>query len=469
MIPFASHVEGRIASAPSDTLTATAAGSFLASMRSHEYADVTKDSLRMWIVDMTLNDLKTSTRKKYFGRIYSMYRDWKSVPGDDPFVAVRKAVDFDFRCSSREAGENLELIERLLHRPKDSYAKQYVNLFLYLFYNPAATMVDVTNLRFDDFGIDCPQIDEIIEEQKEINRRSAGVFALGRGRKREPQIIRETLDELKSVAGMVGMRFGGTFSRDSITAIWIAAAIKAGVTVADIRAVIPSVPSEYSSLGLVPVVSLSDSRKREIIRKVADSVNDRPAEWFVMKMRAGQSPDSVKDCIRITTDGLIDTMMFYYPIHKELKRNAKGKAVKKDVPYIPGVLFFKVGRNKVSLLMNRIGDVAWCYKYSNSAGSSYCTVSRNEMKAFQRSIGEFTPDIEMTLEVREEPLAEGTVVRINGGGRMVGQEAMIESVRNVNGTRTYTLSLTNYLQARWTVKDVEEIYIDAVASDDTTD
>lgn len=462
MVPFIDHITQTASAHPSDTLTATAVGSFVNSMQTHGYNEVKKDALRMWIVDMALDGLKTSTRKKYFSRIYTIYREWKTSAGENPFTAAKEAADFDFQCGSKEASMNLELVDRLLYRPKDSYAKEYVNLFLYLFYNPMATINDVINMKFDDYDVDCPQIDEIIDEQKEISNRKTNVFGLGRGRKREPQIRRETLEELQAVAGLVGIRFSASFSRNSITALWIAAALKAGIPVADIRAVISSVPSEYSSLCLVPVLPLSDARKRDIIRKVADSVNNKPMQWFVMKMRPRQNPDTVKERIKMTTESLLDKMLFYYPTHKVLQQNNKGKTVKREVPYVPGVLFFKISRNMVPLLMHRIGEVAWCLKYTNTTGSKYCTISRNEMKAFQRCVGEFSADIQMELEVRDVPLEKGTVVKINGGGRMVGEEAVIQSVRNINGTRTYTLSLTSYLQAKWTVKDMEEIYIDPV-------
>ncbi len=465
MNSFIDHIQEKALENPSDTLTATAVGSFLTSLRSHAYMEVTKDSVRMWIVDMAIDGLKVSTRKKYFSRIYTIYREWKCTAGEDPFEAAKEAADFDFQCGSKEANMNLELVDRLLYRPKGAYAKEYINLFLYLFYNPMATMSDVINMKFDDYDVDCPQIDEIIDEQKEISHRKTNVFGLGRGRKREPQILKDTMDELKSIANMSGMKFDGAFSRNSITSLWIAAALKAGISIAYIRAVISSIPTEYSSLCLVPVVSCSEAQKRDIIRQVADSVNNKPQQWFVMKMRSGQTPDTVKDKIKVTTEGILDKMLFYYPTHKVIQQNNKGKAVKREVPFVPGVLFFKISRNLVPLLMNRIGEVAWCFKYSNTAGSKYCTISRNEMKTFQRCIGEFTPDVEMELEVRETPLEKGTIVKISGGGRMIGEEAVIKSVRNINGTRTYTLSLTNYLQAKWTVNDMEEIYIDPISHD----
>lgn len=461
-----------------DALTVAAAGTLAESMQSHGYAAVSADALVMWLADMAADGLKLSTRKKYFSRLHSIYREWKTTPGADPFEGAKEAVDADFNFHNEDTYSNLRKLQSLLSYPgdtdkgsvkgsdkgsdKDHHRKETINLFLYLFYNPAVTLAEALSLKFDDVNAVTPQAEEIIDNQKESRGKATVVFGLGRGRKKESQIAKEALAALADVAREAGMRIAEPFTRQSITALWIAAALKAGVTMADIRAIVAEAPAEYPALALLPAADQPDSRKRKTLRKVADAVNNKPRQWFVMKMRPGQTPDTVKNMIAMTTEGILDTMLFYYPTRKVLRQVGKGKPVKKELPYIPGVLFFKVQRNVVPMLMNRIGEVAWCYKYTNRAGSEYCTISRSEMKIFQRCIGEFTPDVEMELAVMESPMKKGTHVRINGGGRMMGMEGVIESVRNVNGTRTYTLSLTDHLQARWTVKDMEEIYIEKV-------
>lgn len=96
MDSFISHVENRVNAEMSDRLTANAAVSFLNSMRSHSLEEVSQDSLRMWLVDMTMNNLKKSTRKKYFSRIHTLFREWRRGIADDPFEAVQEDVNLDF-------------------------------------------------------------------------------------------------------------------------------------------------------------------------------------------------------------------------------------------------------------------------------------------------------------------------------------------------------------------------------------
>ena len=64
MDSFINHVENRTNAELSERLTVNAVVSFLNSMRQHRIEEVKEDSLRMWFVDMTLNGLRKSTRKK---------------------------------------------------------------------------------------------------------------------------------------------------------------------------------------------------------------------------------------------------------------------------------------------------------------------------------------------------------------------------------------------------------------------
>ena len=87
------------------------------------------------------------------------------------------------------------------------------------------------------------------------------------------------------------------------------------------------------------------------------------------------------------------------------------------------------------------------------------------MKTFQRHIGQFTPDIRMEFMTREQPLAKGSEVVIRGGGFMESHIGVIESVKNADGTRTYTLTLSEKEYATWTVSDIDEAFIEPLERD----
>lgn len=454
MNDFVAHAQGLVADKDVDSLTASAVGSFVASV-SNCREPLKEESVRAWIADMILGGMRSSTRRKYFSRVHTIYSLWKTEAGTDPFLAVRDDLNFDFDAALSEASRNLEAVHRLLSNP-ESTGSEYVALFLYLLYNVTATVSDAVNLKFEDVTADCPQIDNLIDSLQRSSRRAAYVFPTVHSRPRE---LNPAVDAALQRYGLI---FSGGFSRDRVTELWIAAAIKAGVSLQDVRSMLPNVPSGFKSLEIIPAIPLTDRCRAALIRRVADTVNVRISQWFVMRLRQGHTPDDIQKRIRLTEPDIYETMHFYYPTHKAMRQGAGKKMASVDVPYMPGILFFKMPSRTVPKLFSRIGDVAWCYKHTKSSSGGYCTISRSEMMAFQRHIGEFTPDIQMDLRVSENPIEAGTVVRISGGGRMVGATAVVESVRNANGSRTYSLRLTDYLEARWTVDDVAEVFIEKV-------
>lgn len=482
MAGFIPYVENKLKSADHDSLTAMAAKSLLSSIKEdsslpgdagQEDSSLTGDApqedsrhsddaipslLTLWIFRMAWLGLSPSTRKRYFGKIHSLYKEWKSGAGDDPFLPLKGLAEAPFSLPSDDIADNLRILRPLFNIAPDAPEAIPVHLFLYLLLDPSISPSQAINLKFDSPTPDCPQIDDIIDARRKVAGRAKYIFPLSQGKKRDTQILRKLLTPMREALASAGLSFPSAFSRDSITEIWIAAALKNGISPTEVRSIVASLPTSLSLLSTLPAVTIPEERKTEILRKVADSICDNASQWFVMKMRAGQTPESIKERIAENAPEIFPLLEFFYPTHKVAKKSPKGKIIHKETPILPGILFFKAPRNKVALLMSRIGDAAWCYKWVNAAGSDYCSISRSEMLAFQKHIGSFTDDIRMEIEVSARAFAKGDAVKISGG-RMEGHEAIVESSDSRNGTRTYTLRLTNFLLAKWTVSDVEEFYL----------
>lgn len=69
----------------------------------------------------------------------------------------------------------------------------------------------------------------------------------------------------------------------------------------------------------------------------------------------------------------------------------------------------------------------------------------------------------MEIVTLDTPLAVNQQVRIDGYGALDNQLGVIRSIHNSNGTRTYTLALSGKEFATWTVKDIEEIYLQPIS------
>lgn len=462
MAGFLEYVISSNFSESSNTLTAQAVKSFLKSLQTHGFEEVSKEALEMWIVDMTLDNFKKSTRQRYFRKMSNLYREWQQDLAENPFEATREIAEMDFESGYSEASDNLNHLNSLLERERKCIDREITDVFLYLLYNIGASIDDVVALKKDDELADNPQTHDLIDEvRKEAGNRKY-MFGLDRNNKRPAQVKRELISSLHRLLIQAGMTFRNGFSRDSISAMWMAAAIKSGMGFEEIRGMIKRVPVGFDSFRLIKPIEMNDRQRTRLLNRVADYLNAKATRWFVMKMRSGQNPDDIKGRLKITDRETFGSMIFFYPTHKVAQRNAKGKLEKKEVPYLSSILFFKVRSDKVASIMHHIGDLAWCYKETNAPGSPYCTISHQEMKDFQKHIGQFSPDIKMELVTLDEPLKVGTKVFINGGGTMEGYVGKIQSVKNVDGTRTYTLALSANEYATWTVNDIEEIFIEPV-------
>lgn len=461
MATFLEYVENRIESAPNDRFMAYAGASFLKSSASHFATDLSVSALRAWTIDMLVGGLKKNTRRRYFSRIHTLYQAWRSGAGPDPFDEVREIVECGTDGCIAKAKANLALVKRMLRTAPQASDFENIAIFLYLLYNVEATLADVIALTFDSPAPDISQLSDLIDPMSRSCRKRY-VFGLGQGKRREPQIAGSMLRAVHESLTKRGIDFGESFSRESVTALWITAAMKLGIAPGEIRSMLRRLPDEYAYLRYVDPATLTPRRRSGIMQRVADSINDRSGKWFIMRLRAGRTPDDIKQCIADNFATLHRDITFYYPTRTVVRLDRRGRKHRDTEPYLPGILFFRMRCDKVATLFSRIGDMAWCYRTSAIPGSPYCTIPPSEMKKFQMHIGKFTPDIRMELVSRTEALPAGSAVRINGGGRMEGYIGVIDSVRNADGTRTYTLLLSDSDVARWTVEDIDEIYVQPV-------
>lgn len=434
--------------------------SFLASMRGSGCGEVSEETLNRWMVDLLLKGSKYSTCRRYLGTLHAVYKAWRPDDGgeDDPFLAVKKGLAAVCAHIDREAVANLALLPRLLKKSGAAADRQTIDIILYLFYDVRATLADVVELTYGATATDCPQIEEIVERSKTAPN-AKYVFALRQGKRRPQQIVRELLAEMHATLGRIGMNFNGSFSRESLTAMWIAAAAACGIPVAEIRAVAGTLPPAYAFLALIRPQQLDRSRVSGIINRVADAVDDHAIRWFVMKLRTGRRPKDIRSLLKQQDEKLLKEIAFYYPTRKTVRKE-QGRLVSEEIPYLPDLLFFRLRSDRVRRLFGVIGEAAWCFRTTNRPDSPYSWISRREMAEFQRYVGEFTPDVELEIVSRRPVAGIGDRVVISGGV-MEGQTGLVRRVRTVDGKVTYTLQLSDAVSVRWREVQVGGAFVEA--------
>lgn len=434
--------------------------SLLDSAERNSFSEISEETLAIWVVDMLLHGKSLSTSRRYLGTLHTLFKKWYAgnPEADAPFIIIKERLASVSEPLISLPQENLKKLPRLLKRNRDASDFVIVNAILYLFYNVSATIPEVVNLKFSESESDCQQIQDIIEESR-IAPNSRYVFPLEQGKKRDARIAKDLISAIHSTLRLAGLEFNGEFSRESISEMWIAAALAAGISPLLIRSAFKKLPSSYSFLSILPEKSLGPGQLTAMICRVADWFNAKTIRWFVMRLRPRVSPHDLREAVENRDPGRFSEIDWYYPTHTEVIKENR-KLIKREVPYLPEILFFRLRSDHVANLMRLIGDLAWCYRVTNNPESPYSSISRREMAAFQRHIGALTPDIEMELVTTSPTLAIGDKVRVNGGGIFDGREGIIRKVRNHDGTTTFTLSLSDTASIRWSDVTLPAAYLE---------
>lgn len=412
--------------------------------------------LKQWILDMILSGLKGTTIKRYVGALHSLYDSWHDeIVKDDKevdFTISKEIYESDYRHALEELEANLISTQRLIgiSIKQNSDAYVYNKAFQYLLFDPYAALQDIVNLKFTDQRPDCLHLEDIVTSMRNAPQ-AKYVFPLQQGKRREPAIIKDLLVDLHATVRRAGLKFEGSFSRESITSLWIAAAIKEGISYEEIRGMIPMLPNAFHFLSLIEPAKINEARKTEIMNIVAYSISNKNPGWFVLRMRSGVTPERIKDRLKEKESSLQRQIQYYYP-KRTIKKIEKKKVITEETPVIPGLLFIRLPHDQVSPLIGIIGDMAWCYRTTANPSSPYSVISQAEMRIFQRCVGAFTEDIEMDIVSELPPLNIGDEVVIENGTHLDGQVATIRAVRSIDGTLTYTLQLSDTEFIKW--KDV---------------
>lgn len=435
-----------------DSVTNAAVNSFLNSAKINGLDEVTEEALNIWIVEMIIAGTKQTSRKRYVAKLHSLYLEFtNNSEFDDPFLNVKEAIEYNMSTGVVEAHENLEKVKFLINHMNSDFGRTYISLALYLLYNVNKSLSSTLNLRFEDVEKEkyTSQVYDLIEGMKSDPRRKF-VFQVGQGRKREPQLLRETTAELSALLQMAGMKFESQFSRESITSIWISAALKSGIRIRNIRGMLDIVPAGFEFLKFIEDPDLTNKQRDDILNIVSNTINNNTTQWFVMKLRNRVTPDDISKSIAVRCADYAPNISYYYPTRQSIRVVGKRK-IKEELPILPGLLFFRMNRSGVGKLMSKIGDLAWCFKTSSRKASEYASISRTEMREFQRHIGMFSPDIEIEICENVEQFTPGEKVEIVGGGIMEGHQGVVEKLVEMDGEQKYQLKISDNLQLKWTI------------------
>lgn len=392
--------------------------SFLKTPRVAQGPSVDDDrrNIRNWAALMVAKGSTPLTLRRYLGKLHTLYTAFRPADSQaEPlFEELRdKIADPSLYPDSATIpipGQIYRLPEKISRLSDDEKARACA--LLYLLYSGGAPFSRVTELKFSDAD------NESIEQLREITdqmprERRSYVFPLGHGVRRSGQVSRQLGKSMGRLLADLGYRVTGALTPEIIRGWWVDAARSCGIPPEKIAGMFKTIPAERRWLQLVSPLPLTDGDRVAILRQVADSLNSVSPRWYAMFLRDRNTPDDIRRRLKQEKPRMLREIHFFYPTRLIVSKEGK-KKIRREVPYIPKILFFRARPDKLQPLFGEIGDLAWCFRTTGTPGAPYAVISRRDMEAFQRMIG--VVDETLKVEYTQNPdLKPERRVRIIGG------------------------------------------------------
>lgn len=322
------------------------------------------------------------------------------------------------------------------------------DILLFSIYNGGLSFERIAAYGKTDYNGDSEAILAIVSRY--ARPKNKYLFPLNQSARTPAQLRREVSSLFSDALRTIGISL--TSAGSNLPAdLWANAAMTCGFSASDIAGCLPA-GGDNPLFSFVERPDLSVSRQEEIRNRVAQVLAKDPEEWYAMQFRPFIDYDRVQR--RFDENGITFSQTFY-PMREIVRR--VGKAVRHiQKPVMPGLFFFKSKAADLPRLFFQIGDLAWGYRHSRSARTPYAVISRRQIEAYQKAVGQFVDCIADHPEGILH-LEQGDKVEITGGiyeGRTAVFEKEVRQPDKSNGSAPrliYRLRLTDSEQYTWTV------------------
>ena len=413
---------------------------------------LSENILTDWFIDMSLQGLSMKTMSHYLDIIAALYKDTQASSCD---AVVRGLSIFKQKIKTFGVGETTPLVtyetlkkvqsitrHAAIGMKDKSMAADILLLSLLLRCMPIA---EVGRLKTSDIDTENALYADIVGRNTSPRRKY--LFNLNQSRLTDRQL------EAK-VNFLVGSFLKGhdipilNTVDDTIRSIWVSAALRSGVSSAEVVAMLDVLPSCLPFLSLCERADISSLRKSGIDNTIAIFFTDNPFRWYAMKLRPRVTYEDILKKISSIDDSQKPEL--FYP-YQEIARKIGKKLVFDKKPVIRDIVFFRSRLTDIYPLFCHIGDLAWCFTTSGKPGDDYAAIPPASFKIFKDTISHFTSDYEIAPIGGFAPVEGESVVILNG--LLANQEFDIEKVAAIENT-VFQLYMVggNGIQWRTTVK-----------------
>ena len=212
---------------------------------------------------------------------------------------------------------------------------------------------------------------------------------------------------------------------EALRTLWALLALRCGVAPSSVVGALGAVPAGLPVMSLCVPARDGEGERADIAEAVGQMLAGESRRWFAMRLRPRVKFDSVVERFARQTDMKMPET--FYPC-EEIARRIGRKLVWADRPVIPDVVFFRSRMTDVWPLMQRVYDLAWCYRDDRGPAGHYAAIPDRAMADFQQAIGFFRPGFEVA-PAGQLPIGPDDEVVIVGGdfARQQGRVVKLDS------------------------------------------
>ena len=407
-----------------------------------------------WVVSMYWRGFTEKTVLHYLDLISSLYSSAVKA-GELPATDAFKSVKAKIRRLSPEMGrpgiteESFARFARFtkLAGRRDDETALFADILLFALINKGMRIAEAAVLKCDDlprYGDESRAI-----AQKYLDPRRRYVFPLRQSYRTGRQIEMHATMKVARLLLSHNIALAGSVE-ETLRSYWAYAALKTGAAATSVVGALGGVPEGLPVLRLcADEAPATADVAADVARMVTGLFLSDPVGWYAMRLRPGVKYDTL--VARLSElKGQVATPELFYPM-EEIARRVGKKLLYKEVPVLPGILFFRSRLTDIQPLFARIGEWAWCYK----TGNTYSAISEWEMSRFRQAIGAFTPETDIVPSGTVALQKDDRVVIL--GGIFAGQSATFHSEQKEGnapgaGRTIYRLLLSSDNGIEWAVK-----------------
>lgn len=229
--------------------------------------------------------------------------------------------------------------------------------------------------------------------------------------------------------------------KESVKRIWAATALNAGIPSDVVKGIIGETGSNLKILNLCEAKPLTTDEKKEVIKKVGESLFGEPIQWFAMKLRPKVNFTSLMARFTQIADE-IQLPEIFYPM-EEIAGMVGRKIVWKGRPVIRDVVFFKSRKSDIYSLFTKIYDIAWCFRTPGQGVGNYAVIPDRAMEDFRNALGILSPDFEVAPAGEMQLRPGDKVIILNGEYAREEAKILKESKDKADGHKVFRVTLLN--------------------------